>query len=253
MNDWMGDHSPLYSYMEQNHAAQSVSTGHTIYHAVDKDAFTQFCQKYNMRISPKNDLFTIYHLIFWLYHQFPSYRREVFCRFHSHNGFEIFEKCRKSYMPNCACFAIMLNDLLISMGFQSKAIWCLSADPNDEECHALNHVWLEEQKQWVVADPSSRSVICDEDGKPLNLLTMRERIYAGKTVYPHRNRSIRQSDAFIAEYNQYIRKNMYQFLTHPEQGLHYPLGRTAILIQPEGQPAVQRKKWKCTADISYLQ
>lgn len=252
MNDWMGDHSPLYLYMEQNYAVQTVSAGNTIYHAVDKDVFAQFCQTYNMRVSPKNDLFTIYHMIFWLYHQFKPYK-EFYQQFQRKNGFEIFEKCKTSYMPNCACFAIMLNDLLISMGFQSKAVWCLSADPNDDECHALNHVWLEERKQWVVADPSSRSVICDEDGNPLNLLAMRERIYAGKTVYPHRNRSIRQPDAFIAEYNQYIRKNMYQFLTHPEQGLRYPLDRTAILIQPEGRPAVQRKKWKCTADISCLQ
>jgi len=224
----------------------------TVYHAVEKNIFDQFSRENNFKISLSTDLSTLYHTIFWLYHQFKSYK-QFYSAFQTHNGFEIFQKCKESFAPNCACFAIMLNDILISMGYKSKAIWCLSSDPVDEECHALNHVWIDEINQWVVADPSSRSIICDEFGNPLHLLSMREYIYDGKFVYPHRNRSIRQSNAFIEEYNKYMKKNMFQFLTHIEQGLHYPLNKNAVLIHPIGYTALHKNEWERTSDISYIQ
>ncbi len=223
----------------------------TIYRSVGSEAFDQFCQTYKFRLSSKTDLTKLYHVIFWLYHQFKSYK-EFYSDFQHHNGFEIFEKCREEYAPNCACFAIMLNDILIAMGYKSKAVWCLSSDPLDDECHALNHVWIEELNRWVVADPSSRSVVCDEFGIPLDLLTMRKRIHRDEAVYPHRNKTIRQSSEFIKEYNRYMKKNSFQFLTHIEQGLYYPLDQNAVLIHPIGYTSTHKKSWKRTTDISYL-
>jgi len=223
----------------------------TTYRSIERRSFEQFCQTYKFRLSSKTDLSTLYHVIFWLYHQFKSYK-EFYGNFQNHNGFEIFEKCKEEYSPNCACFSIMLNDILIAMGYKSKAVWCLSSDPLDDECHALNHVWIEELNKWVVADPSSRSVICDELGTPIDLMTMRTRIYNDGIVYPYRNKTICQSAEFIKEYNLYMKKNSFQFLTHIEQGLHYPLDQNAVLIHPIGYLPMHERDWHRTTDISYL-
>lgn len=207
-----------------------ISNKSDIYRSLDQTAFVEFCKRNKYPI--KNNT-NIYLIVFWLYHQFKSYK-EVYNKYQSHNGFEIFEQCKSSYSPNCACFAIMLNDLLISLGYKSKAVWCLSSDIHDNECHALNHVWIDKINSWVVVDPASQSIICNEEGMPIDLLTMRNIVYNDGVVYPHRNKSIRQSESFINEYNNYMRKNLFQFLTHYEQGLSYPLNHKAILIHPIG-------------------
>lgn len=220
----------------------------TIYHSIDTFTFNEFCQK-NRYLLKKNE--NLYLVLFWLYNQFKGYK-EFYDQFQKHNGFEIFEICKTSYSPNCACFAIMLNDLLISLGYKSKAVWCLSSDHEDNECHALNHVWVDKLNSWIVMDPSSCSIICNEEGMPIDLLTMRETIYSGRLVYPHRNKTIRQPRSFIIEYNNYMRKNIFQFLTHREQGLSYPLNHEALLIHPIGYTPRQDKKWEQTTDISYI-
>ncbi len=220
----------------------------TLYHPLDISEFAEFCKRNRYPVMENTNL---YHIVFWLYNQFKSYRK-VYDEFQTHNGFEIFEICKTSYSPNCACFAIILNDILISLGHRSKAVWCLSSDPKDNECHALNHVWADDFNSWIVVDPSSRSIICNEEGTPIDLLTMRKTIYSGELVYPHRNKTIRQPENFIMEYNNYMRKNLFQFLTHREQGLSYPLDHNAILISPIGYVPRQDKDWVQTTDVSYI-
>lgn len=220
----------------------------TIYNSLDITDFYGFCTRNHCIFRNNNNL---YHVLYWLYNQFKG-DREVYKEFQSHNGFEIFEFCKTSYTPNCACFAIMLNDLLISLGYKSKAVWCLSSNPKDNECHALNHVWNYSTNKWMVVDPASRSIVCDERGTPIDLLTMRDTIFNGGIVYPHRNKTIRQTESFIIEYNKYMKKNLFQFLTHREQGLLYPLDEKAILIHPIGYEPRQDKEWQHTTDISYI-
>lgn len=229
-----------------------TTTRQTIYHSINKEYFEDFCQKYKFNLaqqSVKN--VNIYHVIYWLYNQFKSYK-PFYTDFQRTNGFEIFEKCKDSFAPNCACFAIMMNDLLISMGFNSKAVWCLSNIAGDNECHALNHVQIPGTNRWVTVDPSSRSIICDEKGTPIDLLMVRNIVLNGEMVYPHRNKTIRQPIEFIKEYNRYMKKNLFQFLTHSEQGLYYPLDNNAILIHPKGKTSNYKKIWQKTTDISYL-
>lgn len=239
--------------MEQKNIFENqINNTLAFYHKISDEQFSSFLQKYNFPIKQTNTIKqSIYHIIFWLYHQFNPIL-PIFNEFQKYNGFEIFEQCKKSYSPNCACYAIMLNDLLLGFGFKSKAVWCLSDDPNDTECHALNHVFDPESKTWFVADPSSRSVICNENAIPIDLLTLRNSIQNGGIVYPHRNKTIRQSSDFILEYNEYMKKNSFQFLTQIEQGLSYPLEETAVLIHPIGYEENFKRPWKRTTNIRYL-
>ncbi len=222
-----------------------------IYHSINEEYFKDFCRENNFFLAEKKENVNLYHVVYWLYNQFKSYKC-FYMDFQDKNGFEIFNECKDSFSPNCACFSIMLNDLLISMGFNSKAVWCLSGIPGDTECHALNHVRIPSTNTWITVDPSSRSIICDKDGKPLDLLAIRNIILNGGRVFPHRNKTIRQPPDFIDEYNKYMKKNLFQFLTHFEQGLSYPLDHRAILIHPVGMNVITNKSWQKTSDISYL-
>lgn len=146
----------------------------------------------------------------------------------------------------------MLNDILLALKYKSKAVWCLSGDPLDTECHALNHVYDEEKERWMVVDPAGGSIICDKEGTPIDLLALRNTIRSGNYVYPHRNKHIRCSPEYVEEYNAYMKRNSYQFLTHVKQGLSYPLDETAVLIHPLNTVAKHRRGWKSSNNIAYL-
>ena len=222
-----------------------------VYHDITEEEFDVFCQKYRFVYMHEGKKINLYHIVYWLYNQFTP-GRPFYDDFQNHNGFEIFEKCKTGYSPNCACYAIMLNDILLALKYKSKAVWCLSEDPLDTECHALNHVFDEERDQWIAVDPACNSIICDEEGNPIDLLTLRNTIRSGNWVYPHRNKHMRRSPSYVEEYNTYMKKNSYQFLTHNEQGMSYPLDETAVLIHPLNTIAKYQKSWKSTHNIAYL-
>lgn len=221
------------------------------YRRVSREEYEEFCDKYRLKYAYGDNSVNLYHIVYWLYNQFVP-GKPFFEDFQKYNGFEIFEKCKRNFSPNCACYAIMLNDLLLALGFKSKAVWCLPADTKDTECHALNHVFDEDKNEWYVVDPSCGSIICNESGKKVDLMTLRLTIGQGDYVYPHRNKHIRRPDEYIKDYNDYMKKKLYQFLTHNAQGISYPLEETAILIHPIGSKKMHKSIWQSTENIAYL-
>lgn len=222
-----------------------------VYKKIDEQFFNSFCAKYHLPNHEKKININIYHLIFWLYNQFNTGKVQ-FNGFHENNGFEIFEKCNQEYSPNCACFAIMLNDILISLGIKSKVVWCLSQNQMDKECHALNHVFNHNENNWFVADPSCQSVVCNQDGNPIDLLTLRETIMYDGKVYPHRRKNTCHPEQFITQYNLYMKKNLFQFIVHTEQGLSYPPKKNAMLIHPIGYVPNHELANLYTCDVRYI-
>lgn len=221
------------------------------YHWIPEKVFETFCLKYRFIYMHDRTNINLYHIVYWLYNQFKP-GKPIYEDFQDHSGFEIFEKCKGDYSPNCACYAIILNDILLALKYKSKAVWCLSENPSDSECHALNHVYDEKNNRWMVVDSACNSIICNEEGDPIDLMALRNRIRSGGYVYPHRNKHIRRSPYYIEKYNSYMKKNSYQFLTHNEQGMSYPLEETAILIHPLNTTMEYQRKWKSSHNIAYL-
>jgi len=77
---------------------------------------------------------------------------------------------------NCWMYAIVLNDVLLSMGFASRVIhlWPYVESPN--ESHVVVSVFSREYETWIHLDPDMCAYVTDEDGTPLGIMEIRDRI-----------------------------------------------------------------------------
>ena len=53
---------------------------------------------------------------------------------------------------NCRMHSIMLNELLLAAGIESRFVTCLPEDTDDPDCHVVNIVWLPELNKWAMID-----------------------------------------------------------------------------------------------------
>lgn len=90
-----------------------------------------------------------------------------------YNGFELLEYCLSGHSLNCTGYSIVLNDLLIALKIRSKCIWCLSPIVGDDECHAINHVYNDIDKKWIIVDSAFGCVPCNKDSQGLSILDLR--------------------------------------------------------------------------------
>ena len=120
---------------------------------------------------------------------------------------------------NCRLHSILLYELLQSINIEAKYITCMPMDPNDTDCHVVNHVWLPELGKWAMIDSDmGGNYATDATGTPLSLAEIRESYILGNPVFYH--------PAFVAEGNKkishhhgYMAKNTYWFSCW--ETLHY--------------------------------
>lgn len=111
---------------------------------------------------------------------------------------------------NCRMHSILLNELLISVGINSRVLCCLPADRNDNDSHVVNSVWLPEEQRWVMIDTDQKEYATDEHGTVLSLQQMRERIINGKPVIFN---SLPGYSVNENELTNYWSKNLYWFMS----------------------------------------
>lgn len=136
---------------------------------------------------------------------------------------------------NCRLHAILLHELLLARGIANRFVTCLPADPEDNDCHVVNIVWLPEQRKWAMVDSDMQAYAVDAEGVPLSLAEMRSRYLAGEAI-DFRRLSDGQSDE-MAYYRSYWAKNLYWFECWEETGYDREAGRTGsriIALAPSG-------------------
>ena len=74
---------------------------------------------------------------------------------------------------NCRYHAILLSELLLSIGIKNSFVTCRPYDKNDGDCHVVNIVWLPELNKWAMIDSDMVEYTTDENGTPLSLQEMR--------------------------------------------------------------------------------
>ena len=72
---------------------------------------------------------------------------------------------------NCRYKAIVLTDLLISLGFKAYPVAMLDSDKN--ACHLTVHVYLNDEQKLIMLDPSFNTYFTDDSGKLLNAFELR--------------------------------------------------------------------------------
>ena len=87
---------------------------------------------------------------------------------------------------NCRLHAIMTFELLLAAGLDAKYITCMPADPDDNDCHVVDEVWLPELGKWAMIDTDfGGHYFSDLKGTPLSLKEMREHYVSGEKMMYH--------------------------------------------------------------------
>ena len=150
-----------------------------------------------------------------------------------YNGFELLSYCLKGYGLNCTGYSIILNEILLTLGYKSKCIWCLSSKhPYDNDCHALNHVLDPHRHTWFVVD-SAFGCIPVKNHMGMDIFALRDCLIKNEPF--DLLKSIKMyGDSYKSMYSRYLTKNIFMFLVLKSSGLIYDTKNNAILVVPVG-------------------
>lgn len=131
----------------------------------------------------------------------------------SRNAQDLLAVCQKENRGlNCRGLATVLNEVYLSMGFQSRFVGCLPKDSTDVDSHVINSVYVPSQHKWLYMDPTQDAYVTNEQGQLLSIAEVRQRLISGQPLllnptanWNHKITATRQ------EYLEgYMAKNLYQ-------------------------------------------
>ena len=71
---------------------------------------------------------------------------------------------------NCRMYAIVLTEILLSLGYKARMIKCLPMDLRFTECHCMCIVYCDFYNKWIVMDPSLGGIYYDEKNNFVNIV-----------------------------------------------------------------------------------
>jgi len=161
---------------------------------------------------------------------------------------------------SCRVLAMALNELYLSMGFQSRYVTCMPKNENDVDCHVINCVYSNSLHKWLWMDPTNNAYVKDENGNLLSIEEVRERLIDGRQLVLNEdanwNNEIKKTKEDYLE--NYMAKNLYwlqctvksQF--NSESPYRY-IDHTYINLYPTGyERSAQNVKSMITNDPSYF-
>jgi hypothetical protein len=87
---------------------------------------------------------------------------------------------RKKGSLFCIHNSIVLNEALLSLGIQSRLLWCYPYE-FDCDCHVVVVAYIDEFDKWVLLDPTFNTYFHGLDGVPLSPLEIRAAYLDGKS------------------------------------------------------------------------
>ncbi len=114
---------------------------------------------------------------------------------------------------NCHAMAILLNDVYLAMGMESRYITCFPKDSADWEYHVVNAVYSKMNKKWLYMDPTNAAYVMDGKGQLLGLSEIREHLINKRVLILNPDANWNQTYTRTeTEYLwNYMAKNMYWF------------------------------------------
>lgn len=112
------------------------------------------------------------------------------------------------YAINCRYKAIVLTDILIAFGIKAYPVGLNNGD------HIVVHLYLREEKKWVLFDPSFNTYFTDSDNNNiLNAFEMRDCIINGKEIMMHGYNFNGTTECLDVYKKVFIESNLYNFCT----------------------------------------
>lgn len=135
------------------------------------------------------------------------------------SGYSLLTQCREDKIQlNCRGCAIVLNDVLLSIGIPTKFIACMSCNPYDPECHVTNSVYIKEFNKWIYLDVATQSFVVDKNGIPMGVWEIHEQLKLGNRLQFMIAPNIQNVNLKKHSYENYLIKNMFCFLSYQKYG-----------------------------------
>ena len=112
---------------------------------------------------------------------------------------------------SCWMYALILNEVYLSMGFASRLVHLEPASEADKESHFVTSVFAKELGKWIYMDPDMGGYFTDEAGNLLGISEIRRRLIAGQPLLP--NRDVKGFTMVLGKgsYAWYLSKNSFRY------------------------------------------
>ncbi len=141
-----------------------------------------------------------------------------------------------SHGINCAMLATILTECLLALRIPARAVWLLPFSPYDGDNHVVTEAYAADLARWVMCDPTYGLYVQDEQGTPLHLFEIRERLAKRQrlTFNPEANYNGTEFDARDTE--TYYAKDFAHFRVQQFQGRNAHLREDSpdLYLAPEG-------------------
>lgn len=151
----------------------------------------------------------------------------------TYNGFQLLKKCSGVFGLNCAGCAVVLNDILLTLGYKSKCICCIPYDEDNINTHVVVQVYDEQNKSWFVADPAFGAVPCDTSGRVMNILELREYISENAMIPYYQTGKLILQPNRCKKYADALIEAFVMFIVFKKSGLKYNFNDSK-LVTPVG-------------------
>lgn len=158
-----------------------------------------------------NDVSRIINLMKWVHYLVPHDGSQGNPK--TKNAMSFIKVCRRDGKTlNCRGLGILLNEVYLAAGFSSRFVTCLPKDTADNDCHVITMVWSVSLGKWLWMDPTFMAYVMNEDGEPLSIEEVRERLVTSKPLIlnPDANRNHAASQTRADYLGSYMSKNLYK-------------------------------------------
>lgn len=138
------------------------------------------------------------------------------------NAIDLHRACKQEDRGlNCRGLAIILSELYLAMGWPARFVTCEpKAYATDSDCHVICMVWSHNLGKWLWMDPTFAAYVCDDEGTPLGIGEVRERLISDQPLVLNEDanwnhQSMQTIDRYLY---QYMAKNLYYLSTYQHNG-----------------------------------
>jgi hypothetical protein len=112
---------------------------------------------------------------------------------------------------NCWMYALILNEVYLSMGFASRLVHLEPASKAGKESHFVTSIFSKELGKWLYMDPDMGGYFTDEAGNLLGIVEIRRKLIAGQPLLP--NRDVKGFTMVLGKgsYAWYLSKNSFRY------------------------------------------
>lgn len=143
---------------------------------------------------------------------------------------------------NCWMYATVLNDVLLSLDYASRIVHLWPHRETPGESHLVTAAYSQSMRKWIHLDPDMCAYVMDDQGVPLGIAEIRERLIRRQTLRVsdsiHMAGAGWMGRALLKKlYLWYLAKNIFRFEcpVHSAPGYETaPSGRTYIHLIPDG-------------------